>query len=499
MNTLRRSLLGLTALATLNLAPSAAQEIRSFYPGEDEPHEGTWLQWPHRYTYGLLYQLDLDPMFVAMTAALVQSENVHVVAYNATERARIQGLLNQAGVPMENVDFLIRKTDDCWVRDNGPIFVRDGSGQLRITDWSFNGWGLDAPYTLDDTVPIAVANTTGLPREDVSSVVLEGGAVEVDGEGTLMATRSSILDPDRNPGLTQADVEAELTRHFGVVNFVWLDGSYGGFEDITDTHIDGVARFSGQTIVTMAPDDLVYYGLTEGDVDTLYAATNAAGERFSFLQLPLTQNDVVTTYGLDTQFRGSYVNFYAANSVVLVPTYADPNDAVALGLLQAHYPDRTVVGIDSRNLFLNGGMVHCVTQQQPVLSEDVGMTVGNGCPDPPLAVESYAPPVLGRLVVLGIHGLPATTSSAFLMAGSPLSFPLDSVGMSGCTLYSDMLVTLPLATAPGAADAFTLLSFPEDPNLAGVELAFQVGAFAPGTTAAGLVASNGLNLTLAGE
>jgi agmatine deiminase len=353
------------ALVAAPLMGGAAAQV-SHYPGEDEPHEGTWLQWPHRFTYGLQYRQRIEPAWVAMTSALVSSENVHIIAYNASEVTRIQGLLSQAGVPLTKVDFLIRQTDDCWVRDNGPIFVHDAAGELKATDWGFNGWGQDAPFTLDDPVPTFVAGQLGLPVVDLNTIVLEGGAIEVDGQGTLMATRSSILEPLRNPGLTQADVEAALTQHLGVTNFVWLDGTPGGFEDITDTHIDGVARFSGQTIVTMGRSDLVYYGLTNGDVNTLYAAQNAAGDPFSFLILPLTQNDVVTTYGFNLQFKGSYVNYYAGNTVVLVPTYNDPNDSVAINLLQGIYPNRAVVGIDMRNLYRNGGMVHCVTQQQPL-------------------------------------------------------------------------------------------------------------------------------------
>ena len=351
--------------AGLLMGAVAAQGV-SHYPGEDEPHEGTWLQWPHRFTYGQLYQQRLDPTWVAMTQALVPGENVHIIAYNQAEVARIQGLLNQAGVPLGKVDFVIQPTDDCWVRDNGPIFVRGADGQLKATDWGFNGWGLDAPYTLDDPIPTQVAGSLGMPAVDLSSVVLEGGAIEVDGYGTLLATRSSILEPARNPGLSQAYVESVMTQHLGVTNFIWLDGMFGGWEDITDTHIDGLARFSGQTIVTMERDDLIYYGLSNADVDTLYAARNVDGVPFSFVMLPLTQNDVVTTYGLNLQFKGSYVNYYAGNTAVLVPTYADPNDTVALGILQQVYPNRTVVGIDVRNLYRNGGMVHCVTQQQPV-------------------------------------------------------------------------------------------------------------------------------------
>ncbi len=355
----------LIVLAVLACHPRPAG-AQSRMPDESAPHEGTWLQWPHHYTYGRAYRNALEATWVAMTEALVDSENVHIIAYNANHRRRIRNKLRAAGVPLRNVDFLVRRTDDTWVRDNGPIFVYGESGELRITDWGFNGWGLDAPYRLDDRVPPAVARRLGLRRRSLNGVVLEGGAIEVDGRGTLMATRSSILEPDRNPGLSEAELEDVLAPHLGLDKFIWLDGMAGGNEDITDTHIDGFARFGDpETVVTMRRGALRYWGLSQADIDTLYEASDVDGVPYSFVYLPLTARNVVTSYGLNLGYRGSYVNYYVANTVVLVPEYRDPNDAVARDILQRLYPDRTVVGIDVRNLYREGGMVHCVTQQQP--------------------------------------------------------------------------------------------------------------------------------------
>ncbi len=335
-------------------------------PEESAPHEGTWLQWPHHYTYGRAYRNRLEATWVAMTEALIESENVHIMAYNANHRRRIRSKLRAAGVPLGNVDFLIRRTDDTWVRDNGPIFVHGDDGALRITDWGFNGWGLDAPYRLDDRVPAVVSRRLRLRRTNLSGVVLEGGAIEVDGRGTLLATRSSILEPDRNPGLTRAELEDVLAPHLGIDQFIWLDGAPGGNADITDTHIDGFARFGDpQTIVTMRRGALRYWGLSRSDINTLYGARDADGIPYLFVYLPLTARNVVTSYGYDLGYRGSYVNYYVANTVVLVPEYRDPNDAVARDVLQRLYPGRAVIGIDVRNLYRYGGMVHCVTQQQP--------------------------------------------------------------------------------------------------------------------------------------
>lgn len=336
-------------------------------PDESAPHEGTWLQWPHHYEYGFAYRNRLDDTWVAMTRALVAGENVHVIAYNAHEQNRITNLLTAAGVSLVRVDFLIRKTNDCWVRDNGPIFVHGASGQLEICDFGFNGWGFDYRYGLDDTVPLAVAGHLGLARRDLDATVLEGGAIEVDGRGVLMATRSSILEPERNPGLSQAQLEKRLAKNLGIVKFIWLDGAPGGQIDVTDTHIDGFARFATpDTIVTMDAPDLLYWALSPADIAILYAASDANGAPYQRVNLPLTAHNVITSYGLDLGYKGSYVNFYVGNTVVLVPAYGDPNDAVAMDLLRPLFPGRTMVGIDVRNLYKNGGMVHCVTQQQPM-------------------------------------------------------------------------------------------------------------------------------------
>ncbi len=348
------------ALALIITAGAQAQTITTM-PDEAAPHEGTWLQWPHHYTYGTTYRTSLDPAWVAMTKALVTGEKVHIVAYNATEQARITALLKKALVPLTNVNFVIRQTDDVWVRDNGPVFVRDNAGQLLIADWGFNGWGGDTKFAKDNTVPVGIAAALGLPRYDINDVILENGALSMDGNGVVLATRSSILEPNRNPDLTQADLEQVMTEYLGAKKFIWLNGAPGGQEDITDMHIDGFAVFApGRKLVTLSNADLAYWGLSAADITTLNNATDVNGVRYTKIVLPLTAREVPGVY-----FKGSYCNYYVANKVVLMPTYGDVNDAVAKNILQANFPGRTVIGIDCRKLYPNGGMVHCVTQQQP--------------------------------------------------------------------------------------------------------------------------------------
>ena len=346
-------------------APTTTTEVLYTMPEESEMHEGTWLQWPHEYQYGVTYRNRLDQTWVAMTKALVAGEKVHLVVYDTTAQARSTALLNNAGVPLTNVDFKIYPTDDVWARDNGLIYAKDKSGNLVIEDWGFNGWGNKAQFSKCNSVPAKIGADQSKTVVDLNNTMInEGGSVEIDGHGTFMACKSSILNNNRNSGMTQAKAEEIFTKYLGVTNFIWLDGVAG--LEITDMHIDGFARFgNASTIVTMAQSDLLDWQVKQTDIDKLYGAKNKSGAAYTFVKLPLTQNNVVTTYGKNLGYKGSYVNYYIANGKVLVPNYNDPNDAAANALIQALYPTRTVVGIDVRNLYANGGMIHCVTQQQP--------------------------------------------------------------------------------------------------------------------------------------
>jgi agmatine deiminase len=200
---------------------------------------------------------------------------------------------------------------------------------------------------------------------DINAIMTnEGGSVVLDGNGTLMACKSSVLNKNRNPGMTQAQAKAVFTKYLGQTNFIWLDGQAG--LDITDQHIDGFAIFGNRnTIVTMEQNDLLDYAVKQSDINLLYNAKMKDGKPYNFLKIPLTQKNVVTTNGKNLGYKGSYINYYIANNKTLVPNYNDPNDAVANAKIQTLYPTRTVVGIDVRNLYENGGMIHCVTQQQP--------------------------------------------------------------------------------------------------------------------------------------
>lgn len=337
-----------------------SSEESLYFPAEDTKHEGTWLTWPHAHTYGKAHAEEIEYIWVEMTKALAGGEKVHIIAYDEELKEHITALLTEQAVPMNQVDFVIAKSDDSWVRDTGPMFVNH-DGILSIVDFGFDGWGQKTPYKKDDKLPQIVAREKNIPIIDVSDFILEGGSVELDGHGTALLTKSSVISPNRNPDMSQETAENYLRKYLGVTNIVWLEGVLD--EDITDAHIDGFVRFyDAQILLTVTHEDFfdLYEGIKAEDYEVLTTMTNAKGQAYAIETLPLTKQNVA---GVD--YRGSYLNFYVANEVVLLPVYDDDNDSLAIAKLENLYPDKTIVPINVVPLFKHGGMIHCVTQQQP--------------------------------------------------------------------------------------------------------------------------------------
>ena len=343
-------------------------------PAEWEPHDGTWLQWPQDRVYRG-YELKLEGMWLAMVDALHQHENVHIIVADERQREHVASQLKYFSIGLENVHFYIVPTNDVWARDNGPIFVIDDNGNVAITDWEFNGWGERFPYDLDNLVPSAIGDKLSVPVFK-PPMVLEGGAVEVNGAGTFMATRTSIIDPYRNPGMSQAEIEAVLGKYLGVQHFIWLTGAGRGecdrWGDETDSHIDIVARFTGEsTVLYNWSDDRSdpRYALFERTRAELEAATTESGKPLTLVPLPVPEVHQVTTM---TDWRGTtltdaaYSNYLVANGVVLVPVFGSAHDAQAKAIISEQFSDREVIGIDAVGLIEHGGAIGCVTQPQPL-------------------------------------------------------------------------------------------------------------------------------------
>lgn len=352
-----------------------------YMPAEWEPHEGTWLQWPQDGVYRG-YELKLERIWIQMVEALHGHENVHLIVNGERQKDHVADQLEYHGVGLKNVDFHIIATNDVWARDNGPIFVINDKGETAITDWAFNGWGDRFPYDLDDKVPSAIGAGLGLPVFNVP-MVLEAGGVEVNGKGTFLATRTSIIDPYRNPGKSQADIETVLCQYLGVRHFIWLTGAGRGecdrWGDETDSHIDIVARFSDETTVLYNWTDEKSdprYAMLSRSYEELKAATTESGKSLTLVPLPLPevhQTSSMTDWRKNTFTDTAYSNYLVANDVVLVPVYGHANDQRALKIIAEHFPGRDVIGIEVLALIEHGGAIGCVTQPQPL-----ALKKGNG-------------------------------------------------------------------------------------------------------------------------
>lgn len=436
-------------LACLWVLPTLAQ-IGSYHkPAEWLTHEATILQWPHNNLYGPWYREDVSPTFVAMTQALSQTEKVHILAHDLEEEEFIINLLDEAGsVNWDNIFLWNVPTDDVWVRDNGPTFVEYPEDNWYVLDWGFNGWGNDTPHELCDVVPATFADFYGYDYLNLNAVVLEGGAIVHDGNGTLMATRSSIVHPSRNPNLTEYEISGALQLYLGVEQIIWLDGVYG--EDITDQHIDGFVKFANDsTIVTMNEADLAYWLVDAYDRALIYNAQNLDDESYDIVTLPLTAENVVTTYDLNLGYKGSYCNYYIANELVIVPTYNDANDQVAIEILEEVHPDRAVIGVDVRNLYAYGGMIACVTKEIPegvvpltvFEAEASDAMLGAPYPNPAVSGTTFALSApLPESAVLEVHDTRGRSVRRLVVSAGSNHILLDlsdvATGVYHCTLRS---------------------------------------------------------------
>ena len=332
-------------------------------PAEWEPHSATWLSWPRR--QGISFPGSFDqvlPTLRAMVEALIGSERVCINVCNGAHEAEARAVLH--GLAMEQITFHRIPTNEPWCRDHGPIFLTRGDEpRLAVIDWDYNGWGGKyPPYDLDDVVPTRVAEILKIPVF-YPRMVLEGGSIDVNGAGALLTSEACLLNENRNPDLGRSEIEQRLREQLGVRQILWLGRGTEG--DDTDGHVDNLARFvSKTTVLTMVEEDHTdpNYEPLQENLARLRAMTfDQRGFEIVTLPMPakITREDL--------RLPASYANFYIANRCVLVPTYGDPNDKIALSTVQRFFTNRHVVGIDCRELIWGLGAFHCLTQQQPAV------------------------------------------------------------------------------------------------------------------------------------
>jgi agmatine deiminase len=334
-------------------------------PAEWEPHAATWIGWPHNATDWPGKFPVIPFVYGEITRALARSETVRILVNNKSHQAKAARLLKQAGVDLARIDFLKFPTNRGWTRDFGPIFVLRGGGRGRaIARFRFTAWAKYKDWKKDAKIPERAARKLKLPLLD-GGIVLEGGSIDVNGRGTLITTEECLLDQRvqvRNPGLARSELETVFRNLLGITNTLWLGNGIAG--DDTHGHVDDLCRFVNPRAVVLCreddPHDVNYRALEENR-ERLQGMHLENGAAIEVIDLPMP----APLYFDGVRLPASYANFYIANSAVLVPTFNDPKDRIALGILAECFPGRTVVGIHAVDLVWGFGTLHCLTQQEP--------------------------------------------------------------------------------------------------------------------------------------
>ncbi len=352
---------------------STPRELGYRMPAEWDRHEATWLAWPHNPEDWPGKFQPIPWLYAEIVRLLAAHERVHILVDDTKAAQRATGMLERAGANFDQVSFHEWPTDRSWTRDTGPIFVRNAEVKVAITNWVFNGWAKYPNCKLDNEFPGRVTELLGLPEWKPSvelgdgtlhRLVLEGGSIDTNGEGILLTTEECLLSEvqQRNPGVGREQLEQALHDYLGFEQVLWLNRGVAG--DDTHGHVDDITRFvAADTIVTVVePDtsDPNHEPLAE-NLGRLKVARNRQGKQFNIVELPMPRPVIFSGQRLPA----SYANFYIANGLVLVPTFHDRSDRVALNILAELFPGREVIGIHCVDLVWGLGTLHCMTQQQP--------------------------------------------------------------------------------------------------------------------------------------
>jgi agmatine deiminase len=340
-------------------------------PAEWEPHRATWIAWPHHEPDWPGKFGPIPWVYAEIARAIALHEQLEILCHSPEVLESARATLHAHGVRQDRIRLHVVPTDRVWLRDSAPIAVRDSSGDVALLDWKFNAWAKYDNWANDDRVGTAVASITGLHREEPTRtdsgerIVLEGGGIEVNGDGLLLVTEEWLLSDVqvRNPGLSRHDYEGIFAEWLGIDRTIWLgEGCVG---DDTHGHIDDIARFVSRDTVVLAvekdPND-ENHARSMDNLHRLEQASKAPGvAALHIVTLPFPRAVMMN----GERLPASYANFYMANGVVLVPTFNDPNDRVALDILANLLPSHSIVGIHAVDLVWGLGTLHCLTQQEP--------------------------------------------------------------------------------------------------------------------------------------
>ncbi len=347
-----------------------SSEVTSYrLPAEWEPHRSTILCWPHQKEDWPGKFAPIPWVYTEIVKHLSQSELVRIIVQTEQDVVRVHKLLERAHVEIENIEFIIAKTDRGWMRDTAPAFVKNQNATIGIS-FQFNGWAKYSNWKKDRKIPFTLSKVLDVPlvppMYQQHEFVLEGGAIDSNGQGTMLATEECLLEERtqvRNPGFTQSDYEAVFRQYLGIQKTIWLKNGIAG--DDTHGHVDDLCRFVNDHTLVLCREknvnDLNYH-ITEENFERLQGATLVDGSTVDVVSLPMPASLCFE----DLRLPASYANFYIANTVVLVPTFNDPNDRYALGILSDFFPQRKIIGIHATDLVWGLGTLHCLAHEEPV-------------------------------------------------------------------------------------------------------------------------------------
>ena len=350
----------------MDVSTKTPKELGYYFPAEWEPHEATWLSWPHKEASWPGKIEKVFPSYALFIRYLSNSEKVRINVADEIMKVAASKHLSYAGVNLNQVEFYYHPTNDAWCRDHGPAFIINPNAEQKkaIIDWDYNAWGNKyPPYDKDDVVPTLIAEQLHLPRFH-PGIVMEGGSVEFNGKGSLLTSKSCLLNPNRNPHLSQELIENYLVNYYGVEQILWVDEGIVG--DDTDGHIDDTVRFVNEdTVLTVTEENKndENYKLLQNNLKQLEQMHLLNGKQLNIIELPMP--DVVIYE--DQVLPASYANFYICNKYVIVPTFRCSKDDKALQIIGDCFKSREVIGIDSTDIIWGLGSFHCLSQQEPAV------------------------------------------------------------------------------------------------------------------------------------
>jgi len=342
------------------------KESGYYFPAEFAPHEATWLSWPHKEASWPGKINSIYPNYSLFVKYLAESELVRINVVDEAMKHFAISHLQKAGVDMQQVEFFMHPTNDAWCRDHGPAFLINPKAAIKkvIVDWNYNAWGNKyPPFDLDEVIPTLIGKHFNIPVYH-PGIVMEGGSVEFNGKETLLTSTACLLNENRNPQLSQSQIEEYLYTYYGVEQVLWVAEGIVG--DDTDGHIDDTVRFVNEdTVITVVEENKndANYELLQNNLRQLKHMRLLNGKQLTIIELPMPDEIIYE----DQRLPGSYANFYISNKYVIVPTFRSAKDEQALQVIADCFPDRETVGIDSTDIIWGLGSFHCLSQQEPLV------------------------------------------------------------------------------------------------------------------------------------